>query len=109
MPPREVELEDEFLPHPDDDEFVTRGEYRRMTAVLVRRLQRIEALCFDDELDAEGSLVRPSLSTFIEVAARHIKTLCDYASACRRIGALLAAGGAAIATLDQVLRILGLL
>lgn len=103
------EVDDEFLPHPDDGEFITRGEYRRMSALVVRRLQRIEGLCFEDEKDEQGTVVRPSLDTFIKTGTRHIQTLCDYARAAKRVGALLTAGGATIAAVDQVLRVLGLL
>lgn len=64
--------DDPRLAQPGDEEAVTRGEYRRLTNVVLTRLERIENLCFNDEP------TRPSLETLLAKADRHIDVICTW-------------------------------
>ncbi len=94
-PPADQVVADEFIPMPGDDQPVTRGEWRRGIGLMTRRLERVERLCFNDELDeATGKVARPSLDTLMKRVDAHITVMCSWARVFKLIvAAVLSLGG----------------
>lgn len=86
---------------PDDDQFITRGEFRRLIQIFEPRLSKIERFCFEDEYDGDR-LVRPSLASFLEKADTHIKVMCDYARAIKWLMIGITALGGLVLMLQQL-------
>lgn len=95
----------DLTPQPGDEEFITRGEHRRLIAVMVHRFSRIESFLFDDEKDARGSVVTPSLKTVTSAVHNHIRVLCSWARFFKWVGIGLATfGGAFFGAAEAVAR-----
>lgn len=100
-----VELEHQ----PDDGEMLTRGEHRRTINLFVRRISRVERLCFEDKLDAAGAIERPSLDTIIRTIYRHVRVLRSWWGLGMRAVAVVGTLAGSFAAADAALKILGVL
>lgn len=88
---------------PDDHEHITRGEWRRGLALMNNRLERLEKLCFQDEVDTmTGKVTRPSLATLMSRMDSHITVMCSWARMIKLIGATIVSCAAAALVVLQL-------